>query len=31
MCPVEIFTQLFEGKLPGNMDIECQIGSAKGM
>lgn len=30
MCPVETFTRLFEAKLPGNIDIDCQIESAKG-
>jgi hypothetical protein len=30
MCPIKTFTQLFEAKLPENMDTECQIESAKG-
>ena len=30
MCPVETFKQLFEAKLPGNMDVECRIESVKG-
>jgi hypothetical protein len=30
MCPVKTLTRLFEAKLPGNMDTECQIESAKG-
>ena len=30
MCPWETFTQLFQNKLPGDMDVECRIESANG-
>lgn len=30
MCPLEMFTRLFEHKLPVNMDVECRIESVNG-